>query len=125
MDLDEVVRKTSDYIDTYQVKLADQYDYIIGEMRFAEITGTHEKKLIKEVITYMQTEKTLRKTKIDRVFSNLVDEAAVLIKDNTTPQPVAAQPAPATAPVSQVKYRPPDLTACTLNFLCSPFDFIE
>lgn len=43
MDLDRVIDKTADFISSYQVKLTNQYDYIIREMRSTVIVGLQRK----------------------------------------------------------------------------------
>ena len=65
------------------MKINQQYEATITNLKNAPIVAENEKLLFSEVVKYLQIEKNIRKTKISKVFSYLGDIAAKLIKDNT------------------------------------------
>ena len=81
----------------------------------------NDKKLFKDVANHLQTEKAVRRTKINRVFSNLRDESETPVRTHTQPAQEDQQPTPAQAQVSQIKYKAPELSAkeLELKFSCT------
>ena len=85
IDVKATVKGTPEVVQSFQLKINQQYEATITNLKNAPIVVENEKLLFSEVVRYLQIEKNVRKAKISKVFSYLGDIAAQLIKITIPP----------------------------------------